>query len=290
MQKLIITAALTGGLPMRTHSPYIPYTPEEIAEEARGCHEAGASIVHIHARNPRTGVASTDPRLYQRIDRLIRDKCGVIINHSTAAAIEVSHNKRLACVTGAEPEMASLNMGAVHAAFYDAKKSEFQCVYLPASIEDIHYYYRTMRKRNVKPEFELYDQGMISLLKIMLDAKVIETPIHCQFVMGFHGQGVSATVRNLINMVDNFQESLPSDSTWSVCAVGKHEFPIVTSAIILGGHVRVGLEDNLYLEEGVLAKSNAELVARTAKIARDLGREIATPNEARTMLNIKPHL
>ncbi len=290
MQKLIITAALTGALPMRTHSPYVPYTPEEIAAEAYRCYEAGASIVHIHARNPTTGVASTDPKLYQKIDNLIRDECDIIINHSTAAAIEVSHNKRLACVTDADPEMASLNMGAIHAAFYDPKKSEFQCIYLPASMTDIHYYYKVMQERNVKPEFELYDQGMISLLKVMLDAKVIKTPIHCQFVMGFHGQGVSATVRNLINMLDNLQENLPSDSTWSVCAIGKHEFPIVTSAIILGGYVRVGLEDNLYLEEGVLAKSNAELVAKTARIAKELGREIATPNEARNMLNIKRHL
>lgn len=286
MQKIIITAALTGGIATRDHSPYIPYTPEEIAEEVYRCYQAGASIVHIHARDPETGRPTWRSELYREYDRLIREKCDIIINHSTTGAIGLTHEQRLAAITEATPDMASLNMGDVNAIYFDPKTNKRIEAYFSNPFSAIEKYYKTMVNRGIKPELEIYDVGMIYKVKLMIDLGIFKPPLHCQFVLGLHGEGMPATPRNLINMLDNFRELLPPSCTWSACAVGRHEFPIITLAMILGGHVRVGLEDNLYLAKGVLAKSNADLVAKVVRIANELGYDIATPSEARKILTI----
>lgn len=300
MEKLIITAAISGGS-SPTGNPYLPKTPDEQVDAAIECYEAGASIVHIHARNPETGLPEQKSEWLERAIVPIREQCNIIINVSTGGAgrrvdgdwlykeqPEETVKGRIAIIPElsksdrSKPDMASFNAGSPVIDIYSRQKKEFLLKFVMVhSFPDMAYMADIMKQYDVKPELECYDVGMINNGKFLAELGYLTEPPYYQLVLGVLGQ-IPATADNLMHMV----RCIPEGSPWSVCAVGSHEFPMTTMSIILGGHVRVGFEDNIYLSKGVKAKSNAELVDKIARIARELDREIATPDEARKILDL----
>ena len=290
MDKLIITAALTGSETRAEDTPYLPITPEKVAEEALKARDAGAAIVHIHARDPATGKATTDLKIFGKILSEVRKKCpDIIVNLSTGGTIgrtpeeQSRRDQRIAIIPEFKPELASLNLGSMNY-FLRGDAWTWECVFVN-TFADIEYFSSVFNKHGTKPECEVYDSGMINNAKILVEKGALRAPIHMQFVMGIAG-GIPATPENLIHLQQSATQ-FDRDCSWSVCAPGRFELPMANLAIMLGGHARVGLEDNIYIRKGVLAKSNAELVNIVARMAHDLGREIATPDEARKMLNLK---
>jgi len=290
MKKLIITAALTGSETRQEDTPYLPTTPEKIADEAFKAREAGAAIAHIHARDPSTGKATTDLKIFRKILIEIRKRCpDIIVNLSTGGTIgrapeeQSKRDQRIAVIPEFKPELASLNLGSMNY-FMRNDAWTWECVFVN-TFADIEYFSNIFAKHGTKPECEIYDSGMINNTKILVEKGALKPPIHMQFVMGILG-GISATPENLIHL-QNSATDLDRECSWSVCAPGRFELPMANLAVILGGHARVGLEDNIYVRKGVLAKGSAELVNIVAKMAYDLGREIATPDEARKMLGLK---
>ena len=302
MEKLIITAAITGGA-SPLGNPYLPKTPEEQVKAALECYEAGASIVHLHGRNPETGLPEQKSEWLEQAIVPIREKCDIIVNVSTGGAgrrvdgdwlykeqPDESVKGRVAIIpelskkVESKPDLASFNAGSPVIDIYSRQKQEFLLKFVMVhSFPDMVYMADIMKAHGVKPEFECYDVGMINNAKYLVELGHVDNPPYLQLVLGVLGQ-IPATVDNLTHMV----RCLPEGSPWSVCAVGANEFPMTTMAVIMGGHVRVGFEDNIYLSKGVKAYSNAELVEKIARIARDLDREIATPEEARKILNLSP--
>jgi 3-keto-5-aminohexanoate cleavage enzyme len=278
--KLIITGAITGGEPMsREMTPYVPTTVEEMIEEAVKCWEAGASIVHLHAKEPHTGKPHPDPNpvLRDYVEGIQR-KTDLICNVTTgggrrasAEALDKMIEER--CTFG--HEIMSMNCGTVNLWI-----PPYEGVFMN-DIPRIKKWAGYMKDHGVKPELEVYDTGMINTAKMLAEEGVFDTPIHIQFVM-IGKTGFSATPKTLLYCV----EELPSDWTWSVCALGRTELPMGAMAMTIGGHVRVGFEDNIYLSRGELLKSNAQLVKRVVTIAEALNIEIAKPAEARKILGI----
>jgi uncharacterized protein (DUF849 family) len=283
LEKLIITAALTGSELTKEQAPFLSITPDEIAEEALKCCRAGASVVHIHARDPKTGVSSSDLKIYREIASKIKGKCDIIVNFTTGGAIDMTDQERIAIIPSLKPEFASLDMGSMN--FYVPSEPETWQMIFENRFSSIEYFAKTMEANGTKPECEVYDISMVQNIRMMIDRNVIKSPPNIQFVLGVNG-GIPATSENLLYLIRTAKDLLPG-CKWSVCAVGRHEFPLATLAIIEGGSVRVGMEDNLYLAKGVMAKSNAELVDKVANIAKLLGRETASPNEAREILGLK---
>lgn len=302
MGKVIVTAAITGGAsPM--DNPYLPKTPKEQVKAALECYGAGASVVHIHARNPETFQPEQKVRYFEEAIIPIREQCDMIINVTTGGCAKrvdgdwlykkqyeesvegrISIIPALATNPKSKPDLASFNAGSPVIDIYNRKKQTFLLNFVMVhSFADMVYMADTMKAHGVKPEIECYDVGMINNAKFLTELGHIEEPPYFQLVLGVLGQ-IPATVDNLIHMA----RCIPEGSPWSVCAVGLDEFPMTTMAIIMGGHVRVGFEDNIYLSKGVPAKSNAELVEKVVRIARELGREIATPAEAREILHLPP--
>ncbi|MCC5912664.1 MAG: 3-keto-5-aminohexanoate cleavage protein [Clostridiaceae bacterium] len=269
MEKLIITAALTGAEVTRELQPNLPIAPEEIAEESYKCYKAGAAIVHIHARDEE-GNPTQSYDVYKEIKEKIEEKCDVIFQPSTGGAVWHSPEERLQPVE-LKPEMATLSCGT--------------CNFGPDVFMNTEEYMEKfalrMKELGVKPELEVFERGMIENAKKLAKKGFVKTPMHFDFVLGVPG-ACPATPEDLMHMVN----CIPEGSTWTVAGIGRHELPLATMAILLGGHVRVGFEDNIYYNKGELAKSNAELVARIVRIAKELGREIATPEEARKILGI----
>jgi 3-keto-5-aminohexanoate cleavage enzyme len=269
--KLIITAALTGAETTKADNPHLPITPEEITQAAYDAYQAGAAIVHIHGRDEK-GEASQDIEIYRQISEMIRERSDLIIQLSIGGGVGMSPQERSAPLA-LRPEMATLTTGTVN--FGDG-------VFLnPRSI--IEQFAAKMKELGIKPEVEIFDLGMISNALDLVKKGLLSEPIHFNFVLGVPG-GCSATVKNLLHMV----EMIPPNSTWQVAGIGRHELPLAVAAIILGGHVRVGFEDNIYYSKGVLAKSNAQLVERIVRIAGEMGRDIATPTQARSILCLPP--
>lgn len=269
MDKLIITAALTGAEVTRDQQPALPITPEEIGIAAAACAEAGASIVHVHARWP-DGSPTQDKEVYRQIMDEVRQRCDVIVQISTGGAVGMTAQERLAPVA-LRPEMATLSMGSVNFGgdvFYNH----------PA---DIDAFAREMQLQGVKPELEIFDSGMLATAKRWLAKGVLPSPAHFDFVLGVPG-GMAGTPKALMYMLSE----LPPDATWAVAGVGATQLPLTTMAILLGGHVRVGFEDNIFYRKGELAVSNAQLVARVARLASELERPVATPAEARQILHM----
>lgn len=269
MEKLIITAALTGAETTKEANPALPVTPEEIIESALRCVQAGASIVHLHARN-RDGSSTQDPAVYKEIIDGIRERSDVIIQVSTGGAVGMSAQERLQPVD-LRPDMATLSTGSVN----------FGEDTFVNTMEDIRTFARAMVERGVTPEIEAFDSGMINNALTLVKEGILQLPLHFDFVLGVPG-AMPGTPEALMYM----RSLLPPGCTWSVAGIGRAELPLGVMAIILGGHVRVGLEDNIYYKKGQLAKGNEELVARIARLAAELGREVATPAEARKILNI----
>ena len=280
MSKLIITAAVTGGEPVsREMTPHVPTTAEEITEETVRCWEAGASIVHLHAKEPGTGKPAPDPNpLLRRYVEMIQDRCDIIINVTTGGgrrasdeALDIMIEER--CTLGME--MMSMNMGTVNLWI-----PPYRGVFMN-DVPRIKRWAGYMMDQGIKPELEVYDTGMINTAKMLAEEGVFETPVHIQFVM-IGRTGFSATPKMLQYCV----EELPPGWTWSVCAMGRNELPMGAVAMTMGGHVRVGMEDNIFLSRGVLLESNALLVERVKTIAEALNIEVAKPDEARKMLGI----
>jgi len=270
MQKLIITAALTGAEVTRAQQPALPVTPIEIAVAAEACALAGASIVHVHARHP-DGSPTQDKETYRQIIDAIKARCDVIVQVSTGGAVGMTPQERLAPVT-LLPEMATLSMGSVN----------FGGDVFMNHPADMEVFAKAMQAHGVKPELEIFDSGMLTTVNRWLKKGLLTGPIHVDFVLGIAG-GMAGTPEALLYL----KSQLPEGATWTVAGIGAAQLPLGTLAILLGGHVRVGFEDNVYYRKGELASSNAQLVARMARISRELDREVATPDDARRLLGIK---
>lgn len=270
MQKLIITAALTGAEVTKEQQPNLPVSPDEIAEAAYEAYKAGVSIVHVHARD-KDGTPTQDYEVYKEIKEKIESKCPVIFQPSTGGATWHSPEERLQPVE-LKPEMATLSAGTCN----------FGADVFMNSQEYMEKFAKRMKELNVKPEIEVFEKGMINNAIALAKKGLVNTPMHFDFVMGVPG-AITGEIRDLLYLV----ESIPQGSTWTVAGIGRHETTLATMAIMMGGHVRVGFEDNIYYKKGELAKSNAQLVERIVRIAKELGREIATPDEAREILGIK---
>ena len=282
MTKTIVTAALTGVLATRDQCPAIPYTPRELGEEAGRAADTGAAIVHIHARTPEGG---PDWRVetFAEIFAEVRARSDVIINFSTGA-IGIAPEERIAHISDLRPEMAALNMGSMNYAIYSAKRKTFVHDHVFANpFKDIQFFLEAMNKAGVRPEMECFDAGHIANSRPFLDMGVLKPPHQFSLIMGVLG-GIPGTTRHLVDQVD----SLPAGSHWQVIGIGLNQWPLVAAAIAMGGNVRVGLEDNFYVEEGKMAKSNGDLVEKAMAMCRDLGREVASVSEARVQLGLEP--
>ena len=277
-EAVVITAALTGVLATREQCPAIPYTPVEIAEEAKRAAEAGASIVHIHARNPEGG-PEWRVETFAEILSEVRARTDVIVNFSTGA-IGIPPEQRIAHIHDLRPEIGALNMGSMNYAIYSAKKKAFYHDHVFANpFKDIQFFLEAMNSAGVRPELECFDTGHIANTAPLIDMGVLKPPYQFSLIMGVLG-GIPGTTRHLTNQVD----TLPPESHWQVIGIGLNQWALVAAAITMGGNARVGLEDNFYVEEGKMAKSNGELVQKAARLVHDLGRDVATVDEARKIL------
>jgi uncharacterized protein (DUF849 family) len=280
MGKVIVTAALTGVLATREQCPAIPYTPKEIGEEAKRAADAGAAIVHIHARNPQGG-PDWSVATFAEIFSEVRARTDVIVNFSTGA-VGLPAEERIAHIRELKPEMAALNMGSMNYAIYSEKKKAFYHDHVFANpFRDIQLFLETMKAAGVRPEMECFDAGHIGNTRPLIDMGVLDAPYQFSLIMGVLG-GIPGTTRHLVDQVD----SLPQGSHWQVIGIGLNQWPLVAAGLAMGGNVRVGLEDNFYLEQGKMAKSNGDLVEKACRLARDLGREVATTTEARAQLGL----
>jgi len=280
MSKVVISAALTGVLSTRNQCPAIPYTPKEIGVEAKRAADAGAAIVHIHARTA-DGGPDWKGETFAEIFNEVRARTDVIVNFSTGA-IGVPPEDRVAHIRDLKPEMAALNMGSMNYAIYSEKKKTFYHDHVFAnSFKDIQFFLETMKNAGVRPEMECFDTGHIGNTRPLIDMGVLEPPFQFSLIMGVLG-GIPGTTRHLVDQVD----SLPPGSHWQVIGIGLNQWPLVAAAITMGGNVRVGLEDNFYVEDGKMAKSNGDLVEKASRLVRDLGREVATSAEARAQLGL----
>lgn len=272
MEKLIITAAICGAEVTKEHNPAIPYTVLEIANEAEAAYKAGASIIHLHVRED-DGTPTQSKERFRLCIEAIREKCpDVIIQPSTGGAVGMTNAERLQPVE-LLPEMATLDCGTCNFGGDD--------IFINTE-NTIKEFGKRMIELGIKPEIEVFDKGMIDMAIRVSGKGFIASPMHFNFVMGVNG-GISASPRDLVFMAG----SIPQGSTFTVSGIGRNQFPMAATSIIMGGHVRVGFEDNIYLSKGVLAKSNGELVEKAVRLAKELGREIATPDEARKILGLK---
>lgn len=274
MEKLIITAAICGAEVTKIHNPSVPYTVREIGIEAEKSFLAGASIIHLHVRED-DGTPTQNLERFQACVDEIKKRCPeIIVLPSTGGAIGMSNEERLQPIfMNPKPEIATLDMGTVNFGSDDIFVNTESTIITFA---------KEMNSRGIKPELECFDKGMIDMALRLHKKGYIKKPMHFNFMMGVTG-GIGATPRDLIFLI----ESIPKGSTFCVGAIGRYEFPMVSTAIVLGGHARVGLEDNIYISKGVLAKSNSELVEKVVRISKEIGRDIASPYEARLLLGIR---
>jgi 3-keto-5-aminohexanoate cleavage enzyme len=307
MENLIVTVAPTGGeYVSKLQTEHVPCTVDEIVEEVAKCRKAGASIVHLHAKDPETGMPHPDPNsVFPEYIRRIRESeaSDIIINITTGGGrplpTEIAKEMNIEQKMTLEEyemtldrvieeratfgqEMSSLNMGSINL-WVDMGIPQLRSLVFRNPVSTIEKWAGYMYKNNVKPELEIYDTGMINTAKTLVEEGKLKEPVHIQFVLFGGLSCMSPTPKTLIYCA----ESIPENWTWSVCAPGRYEMEMGALAIMLGGHVRVGMEDNIYSEKGVLAKSNAELVAKVFRISKELGRDIATPDEARQILGLK---
>jgi 3-keto-5-aminohexanoate cleavage enzyme len=280
---VVLTCAISGVVAGRDQCPAIPYTPQEYAAEARRIVDEGGVHIHIHARKP-DGTPSYEIEDFVAIRDAIRAELGTdaIINFSTGT-VDVPVAKRIAYLEAGLPEVAALNMGSMNYAKYSRKRKEFVFKFVFAnSFEEIIELLEAMRALAIKPEHECFDLGHVGALHPLLDMGVLEPPLHANFVMGVVG-GVPATARNLAAMADNMPAG---DDHWSVIGIGREQWMLVAAALTLGGSVRVGLEDNFYLPDGQMARSNGDLVAKARQMVEDAGRRVANVTEARALMGL----
>ncbi len=288
MDKLIVTAAVTGSLITRDQNPNLPVTPTEIATAAIDSRRAGAAMAHIHVRDPATGRPVQDPAIFEEVIGLIRAESDILVNCSTGGGPGMSYDERIGIIPalankpGLKPEIASFNAGSLNFGILSTRRREFVLDTIQLNPwSELKRFAETMTEHGVKPEIEVYEAGMINNAGILADIEALEPPLHFQFVLGVLG-GLQPTVDNLVFL----KNSLPPGATWSVCATGLDIFTIGPVAVAMGGHVRVGLEDTVYVAPGKKATSNAELVEKMISVAAMMGREPAEPAEARHLLNM----
>jgi uncharacterized protein (DUF849 family) len=301
MSKIIITCAVTGSIHTPSMSPHLPVTAEEITTEAVDAAEAGASILHLHARDPKTGQPSAEVDHFMGFLPRIKQATDAVLNISTGGSAVMTLDQRLAAPKRAEPEMCSLNMGTMNFALYPAADRisewthDWEEPFLRNSDDlvfkntprDIARILTEMgEERGARFEFECYDVSHLYMLRHFMDRGLVKAPVFVQFVFGVLG-GIGPDPENLMHMKLIADKLFGSDYAFSVLAAGRHQMPLITMGATMGGHVRVGLEDSLMIARGQLAKSNAEQVAKIRRIVEDLGREVATPAEARAMLDLK---
>jgi 3-keto-5-aminohexanoate cleavage enzyme len=274
--KVIISCALTGAVTTKKHCAAIPYTPVEIAEEAKRAYDAGAAIVHIHARND-DGSPTWNNDTFAQIMAETKKRCPVMINWSTGGAGPMS--ERITHLSQ-RPHVAALNMGSMNYAKWSSEKKQFAFQFVfTNSFDDIIAFAKAMKQYNVKPEMECFDIGHTNSHRVLAEMGLLEAPFHFSFIMGVLG-GIPATARHLA-----FQaEQVPVGSRWKVIGISREQWKLAMAALSLGGDVRVGLEDNFYLPSGEMAKSNGELVAAAVEMAKMAGRTVATVEETKALL------
>ena len=299
-KKVIITCAITGGIHSPTMSEYLPITPDQIATQAIDAAQAGASILHLHARNPENGMPTPDPEVFMRFLPRIKEATDAVINITTGGGLGMTVEDRLAGPLAAEPEMCSLNMGSMnfslHPLAYRYKnwKYEWEKQFLLASedfifrntFKDIAYIFEHLNACGTRFEHECYDIGHLYNLAYFVDQGLIKPPFFVQSIFGILG-GIGADMDNVMFMKQTADRLFGDDYIWSVLAAGRSQMPFVTQAAMLGGNVRVGLEDSLFIGKGELASSNAAQVTKIRGILESLGHQIATPDEARKILELK---
>ncbi len=301
MAKIILSCAITGSIHTPSMSPHLPFTPDAIAEQAIGAAQGGAAILHLHARDPATGQPSAVPAHFMAFLPKIRAGCDAVVNLSTGGSAVMALDERLAGPLAAEPEMASLNMGTMNFALYPMLGKRTDWVHdweepflrnsddlvFKNTPRDIERILRELgQKRGARFEFECYDVGHLYMLAHFRDRGLVEGTIFIQFVMGVLG-GIAAAPEHLIHLKETADRLFGGDYVFSTLAAGRQQMPMALLCASLGGHVRVGLEDNLYLSRGVLAQSNAEQVEKARGLLESLGHSLATPAEARAILGLK---
>lgn len=271
MEKVIITVATTGAWPTKENNPNIPLTPAEIADDVYACWQAGAAVAHLHMRD-HAGQGTMDKEKFRETVERIRSKCNIILNLTTSGDLNATDETRMAHLIALRPEMASYDAGTMNWGHNSVFMNH------PLFLEKLG---KTMQEVNVKPEIEVFDSGMFYNAMYYLKKGVLQKPLHFQFVLGAPG-GSAATVENLVYL----KSLIPQDATWSALGIGAGHMPILYAALALGGHVRVGMEDNVYYAKDRLAKSNAEFVQRAARLIREFNKEVATPADARKILGL----
>ncbi|MGY0709888.1 3-keto-5-aminohexanoate cleavage protein [Azospirillum argentinense] len=300
-KKVIISCALTGSIHTPTMSDALPVTPDEIVEQGVGAVEAGAAILHLHARDPRTGQPTPDPAVFMQFLPRLKQSTDAVLNITTGGSLNMTVQERLAAPLQAQPEMCSLNMGSMNfgifplADRYQGWKHDWEEPYLRSTddfifrntFRDIAYILEHLGEGcGTRFEFECYDVGHLYNLAHFVDRGLVKPPFFVQTIFGILG-GIGAEQRNLVFMRETADRLFGTDYEWSVLAAGRHQIPFTTMAAVMGGNVRVGLEDSLYLSKGRLARNSAEQVAKIRRILEELSLEVATPAEARAMLALK---
>ena len=299
--KVVITCAVTGSIHTPTMSPHLPLTPDQVAEQAIGAAEAGAAILHLHARDPKDGRPTPDPAVFMQFLPRIKQACDAVVNITTGGGHNMTVDERLAAPLKASPEMCSLNMGSMNFGLYPmlSRYKEFKYEWEPKYLEmtrdfifkntfkDIEHVLKDLGEgHGTRFEFECYDIGHLYTLAHFLDRKLVKPPLFVQTIFGILG-GIGADPENVAHAKRIADKLFGDDYYWSILAAGRHQLPLITMGAIMGGNVRVGLEDSLYIGKGQLAKSNADQVKRIRSILENLSLEIATPKEAREMLALK---
>ena len=298
--KVIITCAVTGSIHTPSMSPYLPVTPEEIAEAALGAAKAGAAIVHLHARDPKDGRPTQDPALFRRFASKIREGSDVVLNFTTGGAATMTIEERLQPALQLKPEVASLNMGSMNFGLYEMLgrykelKHDWERPYLAGSddrvfkntFKDIATILEKCRENDTRFEVECYDIGHVYTAAHFMDRGLLKPPLFIQSVFGIRG-GIGGHPEDVVHMKRTADRLFGDAYCWSVLGAGRNQMAIAAQAAVMGGNVRVGLEDSLWLGRGQLAKSNAEQVAKARRLLEDLGLSVASPDEARAMLKLK---
>ena len=303
MNKLIVTAAITGAVTIPTQTKYLPYTPDQMAEDALLCCKAGAAVIHVHARDPKTGAPASDMEVFGEILRAIKARTDAVICTSTGGGMGMTPEDRIRVVPTWKPELASCNMGSINFSYHTIARrindEDYKFSWEKPRLErsedhifantfaSIRHFLGEMKKTDTRPEFEIYDVGHLYNLSFMMREGLVEAPVWLQFVMGVLG-GIRATLYDMVHLLETANRLFgPDNFHWSVIGAGyPYQFRMGTAAIMLGGHARVGLEDNIFLKRGVLAR-NHELVEKIVRIAEEFEREIATPCEVRAFLRLK---
>ncbi len=301
MDPAVIACALTGSIHTPSMSPNLPVTPDELIEDGIAAAEAGASIIHIHVRDPEDGSPESDTEMFREVAAGIKAETDAIIQPTTGGGLDQTVEERMSVVPGLEPEMASCNMGSINFGLYpmaehfDEFEYEWEEEYLemtrdfifPNTFGNLHDALEIFDENGTMPELECYDVGHLYNAKYLLDEGLVDPPIHIQFVMGIHG-GIAAEEQQFTHMVDTVDRLFGDKASYSVIGAGAKQFHLATQSVCMGGNARVGLEDSLYIKRGELAESNAQQVEKMVRLLDDVaGRRPATPAEVRDFLDLK---